>query len=300
MSRMPSVSVILPVFNGAATIADTLRALLTQADPPQPLEIVVVDNGSTDATRDIVSSHSVTLLEEATRGPSAARNCGLRYASGEVIAHLDADTLPTRRWLAELVAPFADAQVHIAGGHTITFRPTTPAQRYMSRSQVHDGEASARHPVMPFVASLNMAVRRQSALAIGGWAEDMLTAEDVDFCHRILQAFPSRIAYQPNALLFHRDRTTDEALVRQAWGYGQGAAQLYRRYPHDLPWGARQWWALAYKLSQRVFTYAGTRIREPFGFTAAEDVEFALYDWRWTWWYWRGFVHRYRRDAQRT
>lgn len=297
---MPSVSVVLPVLNGAATIADALRALLTQANPPQPLEIVVVDNGSTDATRDIVRSHGVILLEEATRGPSAARNCGLRYASGDVIVHLDADTLPTRRWLAELVAPFADTQVHVAGGKTMTFRPTTPAQRYMARSQIHDGGASARQPVMPFVASLNMAVRRQSALAIGGWAEDLMTAEDVDFCHRILRAFPSRIAFQPNALLFHRDRTTDEALFRQAWGYGEGAAQLYGRYPYELPWGTRQWWGVASKLARRALTYAGALIGGQFGSTKPDDVEFALYDWRWTWWYWRGFLHRYRRDERRT
>src|SRR5260370_26945355 len=103
-----SVSVVIPVLNGEATIGELLGALLTQRDPPAATEVIVVDNGSVDATRDIVRRAGVTLLEEPVRGPAAARNCGLRQARGDVVAHLDADTLPTSRWLAELVAPFAD------------------------------------------------------------------------------------------------------------------------------------------------------------------------------------------------
>ena len=168
MTGAPSVSVIIPVLNGAATIGDTLAALQTQTGAPAGVQTLVVDNGSTDATAQIVRRFDVTLLEEAKRGPGAARNRGLRAAAGAVIAHLDADTIPARRWLTEIIAPFGDADVQLVGGRTLAFRPETAAERYVARAALFDAEATIARAVLPFVPSLNMAVRRDAALAIGG------------------------------------------------------------------------------------------------------------------------------------
>ncbi|MFN2175555.1 MAG: glycosyltransferase family 2 protein, partial [Anaerolineales bacterium] len=101
-----TVSIVIPVLNGEEVIADLLRALTSQRGLSNDPEIIVVDNGSVDRTREIVRQFGVVLLDEKKRGPGPARNCGLSYASGDIIAHLDVDTIPTRRWLSELVAPF--------------------------------------------------------------------------------------------------------------------------------------------------------------------------------------------------
>ena len=98
MKELPSVSVVIPVLNGGETIGDTLAGLMQQVRCPRETEIIVVDNGSKDQTRAVVEKFPITLLTEPKRGPSAARNRGLYTAQGDIVAHLDADTMPTRRW----------------------------------------------------------------------------------------------------------------------------------------------------------------------------------------------------------
>jgi len=184
---MMSVSVVIPAYNAAATIGDMLRALSCQSNAPADMEIIVADNGSTDNTCEIARSFAgVTVLREDKRGPSPARNRGLRHASKDIVVHLDADTLPTRKWLANLIAPFSDPSVMLAAGRTLCFRPTTAVERYIAATGLYEADRAISRVPFPFVPSLNMAVRRNAALAIGGWAEDLMTAEDVDFSHRLL------------------------------------------------------------------------------------------------------------------
>jgi glycosyltransferase involved in cell wall biosynthesis len=301
MQQLPSASVVVPVLNGEATIGDMLRAITTATPRPSELEIIVVDNGSTDSTRDIVAGYDgVTLLTAARRGAAAARNVGLRAATGEVILHCDADTLPTRRWIAELASCFDDPQVVLAAGRTLNFPPTTPAERYLAGFQLYDAEVNISRPVLPFAASMNMAVRRSAALAIGGWNEDMMTSEDVDFCTRLLARYPAPIAYAPLAVLFHRNRSSDFALKKQAWSYGEGVADTYRRYPDAVPWGGVQYVHLARNLAARTLAPLWWRARSAFGGNGESEAERASYHRMWTWWFWRGFFSFQRSGKYRT
>lgn len=296
--ELPSASVVVPVYNGAATIGDMLQALCSQARRPTDLELIVVDNGSTDTTRDVVNRFEVTLLEEPKRGPAAARNRGLRHATGEVVVHLDADTLPTRDWLGALLEPFRDESTVLAAGQCLSFPPRTPPERYLSRFQLYDAEKNINRAVLPFVASMNLAVRRSAAEAVGGWAEDMPTSEDVDFCTRVLRQFPGPIAFAPRALLFHRNRDTDAGLQKQAWTYGEGVADTYRRYPDVLSWGLPQYLRLGWNLTWRTVRPGLLRTARRIGWASQESVEFAHYHLMWTRWFWRGFFS-FRRSGER-
>src|SRR6476620_10370303 len=91
-----AVSVVVPVLNGAETIGDLLSAVTHQLGAPRDSAVIVVDNGSTDSTPDVVARFPVTYLQESTPGPSAARNRGLSHARGDVVVFVDADTVPTR------------------------------------------------------------------------------------------------------------------------------------------------------------------------------------------------------------
>jgi glycosyltransferase involved in cell wall biosynthesis len=300
MRVLPSVSVVIPVLNGAATIGDMLQALVSQFPVPQEFEIIVADNGSTDTTLEIVTRFpQVIVIGESRRGPAAARNAGLRAARHDVILHCDADTLPTRRWVAELAACFGDESAHIAAGKTLNYPPATPAERYLATAQLYEAEFNISRPVLPFVASMNMAVRRTSALAIGGWNEEMRTSEDVDFSTRLLARFPSPIRLAPAAVLFHRNRSSDAGLKKQAWTYGEGVADTYRRYPGVVPWGAKQYAHLLPNLAGRSLAPLWLAAGRTLGFANESEVEHAHYHRMWTWWFWGGFFSFQRHGKYR-
>jgi len=296
---MPSVSVVIPVLNGADTIGDMLAALTNQAGAAGGVEVLVVDGGSTDATCRIVNGFPVTLLEEPKRGPAAARNCGLRQARGEVIAHLDADTVPSRSWVREIISPFTDPNVVLVGGRTLPYQPETPAERYFARSELFDTAAHLTRKPFAFVPSLNMAVRYAAAMAVDGWREELITAEDVDFSYRLLQRFPGGVRYHPQAVLFHRNRRTDDALRRQAWTYGEGVAHMYELYPELLHWTIASRMHLRWTMTRRAAAPFLRRAGALVGLTSGDDVEFAQYHWLWTRWFWRGFFSYRRHHAYR-
>lgn len=299
MSLLLSASVIMPVYNGERMIGDALNSLIPQVRRLAAAELLVVDNGSSDRTAAVARSAGATVIEETKRGPAAARNAGLRRAAGEIIVYLDADTLPTRGWLRGMLAPFADPRVVIAAGRTLCYVAQTGAERYVAASGLYDTERAISREVFPFAPSLNMAVRREAAIAVGCWNEEMLTGEDVDFSHRLLSAYPSRIAYAKDAVLFHRTRSEDDSLRRQAWTYGEGAADLYLRYPQALRWDACKTLALAGQLGVRSAMPTLLRLGEAFGVVSADQVEFARYHRLWSWHFWRGFFSMYRRRERR-
>ena len=299
MKLAPSISIVIPVLNGEDVIGDLLLGLTSQRGLSDVPEIIVVDNGSVDKTMEIVRKFNVILLEENKRGPGPARNCGLSYASGEIIAHLDADTIPTRRWLAELVAPFNDPGVMLTAGKSLVFQPETPAQRFMAGYDLYDAGSVSQRETFPFAPSLNLAVRRQAAVKVGGWAVDMPTGEDVDFCHRVLNAFPSKIVYQPGAVLFHRTRPSFEALRITAWTYGEGLAHIYRKYPDEIQLAPGEYLQIIYVMAYRSLLPYFRSVLNLIGISQKDELEFAYTQRFWTWWHWRGFFSMYRSGQRR-
>lgn len=289
MQPEPTVSVIIPVLNGADTIGDTLTALVHQAGTPADPEIIVVDNGSTDGTLDVVRQFDVTWLTECKRGPSAARNRGLNHARGEVAAFLDADTVPTRRWLNEITSPFADSNVLLVGGQLRDYISRTPPERFMSQMGAFQFEYRIFREGFPHVSSSNMAVRRSAALAIQGWDETFLTAEDFDFTLRLVRHFRCPVIRPPGAILMNRHRRTDDGLRQQAWSYGEGLAKIHLRYPEIGRMDTARRFKLNVTLGVRRMKAVLGPIGARVGWTTSADAEFARYHWLWSRWFWRGF-----------
>ena len=102
MSR--SVSVVVPVKDGARYLAELLAAVFAQAPDAAELEVLVIDSGSRDGSPEIAKSIGVTTLSEPEPGVGPARNRGIAAARGDIVAFTDADCEPTRGWLTALVA----------------------------------------------------------------------------------------------------------------------------------------------------------------------------------------------------
>ena len=142
MSDKPFVSVVVPVYNGADTIEGLLQSLLALDYPAECHEIIVVDNGSTDHTRQIVGRYPVRLLEEReTKGAAAARNKGIRHARCDIIAFTDADCVADPNWLKMLVADHEDPSI---GGFVGETRGHEPARTLIESVQ------NSRRVLSPF------------------------------------------------------------------------------------------------------------------------------------------------------
>jgi glycosyltransferase involved in cell wall biosynthesis len=286
-----SVSVVIPTFNSASTLAGALKGVREQRGVPGDFELIVSDCGSFDDTREIGRRFGATVLESSKRSPGAARNVGLFHASGDVIVYLDSDMIPIRQWLHEITVPFRNSTSLLVGGRTLSFMPETLAERFMST--MWSESSGILHSDFPFVGSGNMAVRRDAAISIGGWAEDMLSAEDMDFSTRMIRKFGMKLAYAPRALTFHRHRKTDDDLRKQAWAYGQGAAHMYVKYPDILPCNIVTSAKVLGTLAFRSVAPLTSRLGTLFGLTPKQRLWYSYYLRYFSWWFWCGFASMY-------
>jgi hypothetical protein len=191
-----------------------------------------------------------------------------------------------------LSEPFSDPKTVIVAGNTLCYPPRTAAERYVEAVGLYDASRCVGRRPFPFAPSLNLAMRREAAIAIGGWSEDLLTGEDVDLCHRMLARFDTEIAYARGAILYHRGRADDKALCRQARGYGAGAADLYRRYPAEVDWNAAKALQLTRIIASRALLELFGRAAGGLGIIDARRAEFLRYHSLWTRNFWLGFALR--------
>ncbi len=185
---MSALGVVIPAHNAAATIERTLTCLVAQRSPP-PFEVIVVDDGSDDATPVLVEAFSdrleVRLFTQSRQGPGAARNLGVGATDAPLIAFLDADTFPAEGWAAAIVAALAGAD--LVQGAVVADRAARPGP--------FDRTLRVDHPTALYQTA-NLAVRREAFEAVGGFSAWIDPGgggrghfgEDVDFAWRAIRA----------------------------------------------------------------------------------------------------------------
>ena len=209
----PRVSVIVPVRNGAQTIGRCLEALCALDYPGRAYEVLVVDNRSTDRTREIVCGYPVRLIEErAVQSSYAARNRGVLAASGSVLAFTDADCVPDPGWLRALVWPLAAPDVGGVAGAIEAYATASAVERYQARYSIRAERAFA-HPVLPFAQTANVAYPRALVEELGGFDATLPFGGDLDFSWRMQRRTARRLVFEPGALVRHCHRTTWSGLL---------------------------------------------------------------------------------------
>jgi cellulose synthase/poly-beta-1,6-N-acetylglucosamine synthase-like glycosyltransferase/peptidoglycan/xylan/chitin deacetylase (PgdA/CDA1 family)/spore germination protein YaaH len=226
----PSVSVVVPAYNEEGVIARTVQSLLEQHYAG--LEILVVDDGSSDRTATLVDEafgqhHRVRVFTKPNGGKASALNFGLARARGEIVVAVDGDTLLAPGAIAALVAPLADARIGaVAGnakvGNRINLVTRWQAVEYIT-SQNLDRRAFALLNCITVVPGAIGAWRRTLVVDAGGFSEQTL-AEDQDLTLTILER-GWRIAYADDAVAYTEAPDTLGALSRQRFRWSFGTLQ---------------------------------------------------------------------------
>ncbi len=229
----PRISVVVCTYNGSRTLEESLEAL-ERLDYPD-FEVIVVDDGSTDASGEIAGRFPCRLISTENQGLSAARNTGLAAANGSIVAYLDDDAYPDPHWLRYLALSFLRSDCAGVGGPNLTPE---------GDGWIADGVANAPgNPVHVLVSDrdaehipgCNMAFRRDALVEVGGFDPQFRVAgDDVDLCWRLADA-GLKLEYSAAAIVWHHRRNSVRAFWRQQRGYGRAEGMLERKWParHD-------------------------------------------------------------------
>lgn len=220
------MSVVVPVRNRQDAIGACIEALLAQEHAHR--EILVVDNGSTDGTRDVIQRYPVTLLVEREIETSyAARNLGIRHAKGEIVAFIDSDCIAAPGWLAHLLPPFDDANVGAVVGCIADAPPQSLAEQFTARIQPF---ARPDCGGLKTLLTANVAIRRNALERLNLFDAHLPTAGDVDLGWRIQLRLGLTIAEAPEAVVWHSHRTTMRDVFAQYRRYGASEILLSTLY----------------------------------------------------------------------
>ena len=191
----PSISIVLPTHNRAQLLPRALRSVLAQSDGE--FELVVIDDGSSDGTQDVLASFAgdarIRLLRNDTPGgASAARNRAIRHATGDWVAFLDDDDEMLPDYLARLrghLQALPAAGLVWTGVERLYHDSTPPRSETLLWHERWDGVTPAAHPFLLFFAlSFGVAIRRSALLDAGLFDERFSGSEDIDLGMRLVAA----------------------------------------------------------------------------------------------------------------
>lgn len=232
----PLVSVVVPVRDGASDLPPLLAGLAAQ-EGVASFEVLVVDNGSRDATAEVAGAHDIVtrVIRERRPGSYSARNAGLAQARSPIVAFTDADCIPEPGWLAAGLEALADAD--LAGGAIEQVRSSEPTWwEIYDRATYLDQERLVLD--QRFAATANLFVRRSVFDQVGPFDSRLRSSGDLELCQRAVDA-GFRLVYAPEARVLHRPRRT----LRGTWNLhrrlGAGWADLARLGVRPRAWRDR-------------------------------------------------------------
>ena len=174
-SANPLVSVILPVHNGARYVADAIQSILDQEY--RPLECIVVDDGSSDTSADIIAKYPVIYIHQAQRGPGAARNTGVRASRGEVFAFLDQDD----QWApGKLTAQMDALRSNPGTGYVTTLQESRLDENMDRPSWITEKQLRDNSGLFPGM----LVATREAFEKVGPFREELRASSDADWFFR--------------------------------------------------------------------------------------------------------------------
>jgi glycosyltransferase involved in cell wall biosynthesis len=254
VSTDPTLSVVVCTYNGAARLVPCLEALSHQLTP---VDVLVVDDGSTDGTAALARGFGFTVIQhEHNQGVSVARNTGLTGATSSIVAYCDDDCTPPADWTDQILAAWNEhPEATVIGGMIEVDHPVSFTQRYLvyrnplvpvEQEIAHDPSflyrvgRQFRAPRFPTVGAFpvysvvgaNMSMNRARAIEAGGFDESLVfgEGEEVALCVAARALFGDEaVIVDPRVVLSHRFDPSILKTWRRSFVYGRGAGERWRK-----------------------------------------------------------------------
>ncbi|MBE9012771.1 glycosyltransferase [Pseudanabaenaceae cyanobacterium LEGE 13415] len=236
MSFLPSVSVIVPIYNGESDLPALLDCLRAQTYPN--FECLLVDNNSNDRTSELLKAAEFdrirVLNQSQIQSSYAARNLGIQNATGAILAFTDADCRPEPNWLTDLIQPFIDSTVGLVAGEIKALPGNSLLEQYADRQETLSQKHTLNHPFCAYGQTANLAICIEAFKQVGLFRPYLTTGGDADICWRILRETDWKLRFAETAIVRHRHRTTFTELQSQWRRYGRSNRYLHELHGIDL------------------------------------------------------------------
>jgi len=227
----PTVSVVIPVRNGEHCIIECLKAVFSQS--LKTFEVIVVDGGSQDKTIELAKQFPVKIVHEDHGSVGGARQVGIENSNGRYIAFTDADCIPERDWLKNLISEFDEVTVGVGGGvhnigHSLWEKSIALATNtFVGSARSVQGRLFKEKRFVNSISGCNSIYRRETLLEIGGFNTTLSMNEETELNRRL--SAKGKLTYTPNAVVFHDQRRGLKAFAKQmiAYGWGRGRLRLW-------------------------------------------------------------------------
>ena len=224
------VSVIIPAYNAEKHISSCLEALLNQTLASDQYEAIVVNDGSTDRTEEIVRQYdAVRLISQPNNGPAIARNRGVSESKGEIVIFIDSDCVPETDWLEEMSKPFDDPRIVGVQGRYKTKQGELVA-RFAQLEIEERYKKMLREQWIDFIGTYSAGYRKTEFEECGGFDSrfPIASGEDADLSYTMSEA-GHRLVFNPNAVVYHQHPRSLRIYFRQKFGRAYWRILLYRK-----------------------------------------------------------------------
>ena len=224
-----SVSIIIPAYQASNTITACLSALQEQ-DFQLPYEVIIVDDGSADNTIELAQKSCAHIIQHGEkRGAAAARNSGVNMAKGDIICFTDADCMPKKDWLEQMILPFDDPEIVGAKGVYRTNQKELVA-RFVQIEYEDKYDLLRAQERINFIDTYSAAYRKEILQSNGGFDEQVFFVEDQELSFR-LASRGYQMIFQPSAVVYHHHSDSIPSYLRKKFMIGYWKAQILRRFP---------------------------------------------------------------------
>jgi len=228
------ISVVIPAYNSAKTITEAIKGVFTQTITEE-MELIIVDDGSTDATAQIIKSFpKVKYFYQGNAGPAAARNRGARESKGDIIFFTDSDCVPHNDWIEGIRRYFSDPKIAVVSGTYDLVEGSNLLAKCIHQEIIFRHQR--RMPEYPkSFGSYNFCIRKKVFDQVGGFDTRYRTAsgEDNDLSYKILSA-GHRIYFARDARVKHHHPSDVKKYLREQFNHGFWRVKMYRDHPQMM------------------------------------------------------------------